>query len=179
MALSLGQGAQVVASIGYSNRVRSALVRAALAVSSEAQGTLSQNAWLKRRQLATKVLGNPDAYLGSFLAAVAADPNNSLTWFTPVNIASSTGANPIVVTTAVAHNLTTGDIVEIEGHLINTNANGVWSATNITATTFSIPRSGNGTGAATGTCMEMIDDAAIIFTVNSAFSGVAGLLPGE
>lgn len=179
MALTLAQGAQLVASVGYLNRIRSAMIRAALAVSSETQGALTPNAWLKRRQLATKILVNPDAYVASFHSAVASDPNNSLTWFAPVNISASTSANPIVVTTAVAHNLATGDVVEIQGHLVNTNANGVWLATNITSTTFSVPVSGNGTGLASGTSMEMIIDSDLVFTVNSVFSGVAGLLPGE
>lgn len=67
------------------------------------------------------------------------------------SIASSTNANPIVVTTSTPHGLSAGDQTVIAGHLVNTNANGTWPVTPLTATTFSIPATGNGVGAATGT----------------------------
>jgi len=179
VALSLAQGLQLVAATGFRARVRVAMVRAAVAVSTEVIGSFTQQAWVKRRQLSTQVLNKPDTWLDAFLAAVAADPNNSLSWFAPVNIASSTNANPIVITTAVAHNLTTGDVVENANHSVNTNANGVWPATVLTSTTFSIPQVGNGVGLATGTIQKQETDANIVFTVNSVFSAQAGLLPGE
>ena len=53
-------------------------------------------------------------------------------------IATSTDAAPIVITASAAHGLDTGDIVSIFGHTTNTNANGVWTITKVTATTFSL-----------------------------------------
>ena len=75
-----------------------------------------------------------------------------------INISSSTNASPIVVTTAAAHGLVTGDYLTIESHTVNTNANGVWQAGAIgSSTTFEILQiggantTGNGIGGATGT----------------------------
>lgn len=175
MALTLAQGAQMVADPGFQSRIRDAMVRAALAVSTEVQGSMSSNVWQKRRQCAIQIINGPDSKLASFLAAVASDPNNSLSWFAPMEIASSTGADPIVITTTTAHGYVNGDVVEIIGHLVNTQANGVWSVTNLTSTTFSIPTDGNGTGAATGMAMKQIIDSDLVFTVNSVFSAVAGI----
>lgn len=179
MALTLGQGAQLVASTSFRNRVRGAMIRAAVAVSTELLGSLSNAAWVKRRHLSTRILTAPDSTLDSFVAAVAADPSTALTWFAPVNIASSTNANPAVITTAVAHGYTTGDVVEIANHLVNTNAVGTWVVTVVTSTTYSIPQSANGVGAATGTSQKMETDANVKFTVDSVFSSIAGLEPGE
>ena len=179
MALTLAQGAQLVADASFISRVRCAMIKAAMSVSTESKGTLSPNAWVKRRQLATRILTSPDAYLGSFVAAVASDPGISLSWFAPVLITSSTNANPIVFTTAT-HSLTTGDVVEILNHLVNTNGNGTWPVTVLSATTFSIPWPGNGVGGATGFVQKQETDVNINFTVNSTvatnvFSAVAGL----
>lgn len=61
-------------------------------------------------------------------------------------ITSSTNASPIVVT-ATAHGLSNGDTVMIQGHLTNTNANGVWPVANVTTNTFELVGStGNGVG---------------------------------
>lgn len=180
MALTLGQGAQLVASPSFQARVRMAMVRAAVAVSNETQGTLSPTAWAKRQQLATRILTSPDSMLPAFVAAVASDPGLSLSWYTPVRIASSTNANPTVITTSAVHGLASGDVVEILDHLVNTAANGTWVATVLSTTTFSIPQSANGVGGATGTMQKMETDTAINFTVNSTvptniFSAIAGL----
>jgi hypothetical protein len=179
MALTLGQGAQLIASVGYNNRVKVAMVNAAIAVSTETQGANSPTLWLKRRQLANRIITSPETYLPSFVTAIAADPATSLSWFAPVNITSSTNANPIAVTTSSVHGLTNGDVVEIEGHLVNTNANGVWTVTVTNTTVFTIPKQGNGAGTASGTVMEMINDNDIRFTINSVFSAVAGRLPED
>lgn len=57
-----------------------------------------------------------------------------------VAITSSSVANPSVITTAVPHNLTTGDTVLIAGHSGSTpTINGERTVTVISATTFSIP----------------------------------------
>jgi hypothetical protein len=75
-----------------------------------------------------------------------------------ISIASSTNATPIVITTATAHGLTTGDYVTVASHTTNTNANGVWRVgTTPSATEFQILQmdgsntTGNGVGGATGT----------------------------
>lgn len=66
-------------------------------------------------------------------------------------IASSTNATPIVITKA-AHGLATGDTAIVNGHTVNTKANGVWTVTQLTVDTFSLDGSvGNGVGGATGT----------------------------
>jgi hypothetical protein len=179
MSLTLAQGAQMIASAGYAARVRGAMVRAALTVSTEVQGGLTSSAWLKRRQLAGQILKNPDAYLIDFQAAIAADQFTPLTWYNPTVISSSTNVNPSVITTGVVHGLTTGDVVEIVGHLVNTNVNGVWVATVITTTTFSVPNAANGVGGATGTVMRMDTDSNLVSDANQVFSPIAGLLPGE
>jgi len=67
------------------------------------------------------------------------------------NISSSTNASPIVVTTTAAHGLSTGDRVDIVSHATNTAANGPWTITYLSPTTFSLNGStGNGSGVATG-----------------------------
>jgi hypothetical protein len=183
MALTLSQGAQLVVDASFNNRIRVAMIRAAMSVSTESQGSLTTNAWVKRRQLANRVLTSPDSNLPAFVAAVASDPGASLSWFSPLNIISSTNANPIVCTTPV-HGYATGDIVEIVNHAVNTNANGSWGITVLSTTTFSIPWPGNGAGGATGTVQKMETDVNLNFTINSAlatnvFSALAGLAPGE
>lgn len=78
-----------------------------------------------------------------------------------VAITSSTSASPIVVT-ATNHGLVAGDWVQITGHTVNTNANGMWyvSGSNLTSNTFQLTTYnnansvGNGTGGATGTCQK-------------------------
>jgi hypothetical protein len=182
--LTLAQGAQLISSKSFNDRVRVAMVKAAMTVSNEPQGSLSSDAWNLRAQLAKRILNSPDSMLPSFVAAVASDPGASLAWWPPVNIASSTAVNPTVITTAAAHGLTAGDVVEIAEHLVNTNANGIWPVTVLSTTTFSIPQRGNGAGTASGYAQRQESDANINFTVNSTvstnvFSAVAGLPPGE
>jgi hypothetical protein len=63
-------------------------------------------------------------------------------------IASSTAANPTVITTSAAHGLTTGQVVDVYGHELNLGANGQNVATVTGANTYSIPV--NTTGATPG-----------------------------
>lgn len=56
---------------------------------------------------------------------------------TPVVVASSTDATPIVVT-ATAHGLATGDLVMIFGHTTNIAANGIFRVTRLSSSTFSL-----------------------------------------
>jgi hypothetical protein len=71
-------------------------------------------------------------------------------------ITSSTNATPIVVTIG-AHTFVVGDFVAVDGHLVNTNANGWWKVSVIGGTTITLTNPltganaiGNGVGAATG-----------------------------
>lgn len=70
-------------------------------------------------------------------------------------IVSSTNATPIVVT-VTAHGYANGDLVYLDGHLVNTAANGIWKIANQAANTFELQRPdgtnvvGNGVGGATG-----------------------------
>lgn len=71
-----------------------------------------------------------------------------------VNILASTNTSPIQITTTTPHELNpAGENVTIAGHLINTNANGIWNATIIDPNNFTIPTAGNGIGAQTGTAV--------------------------
>lgn len=73
-----------------------------------------------------------------------------------MNIASSTAATPIEVTTSGNHDLETGMQVVIAGHLVNTAANGTWTVTKVNATKITLNTSvGNGVGVATGTVTKV------------------------
>jgi hypothetical protein len=74
-----------------------------------------------------------------------------------IAIASSSGTTPIVITTSVAHGLSTGDLVTIYGHATNTAANNTatnpaWTIIVTAPTTFSLTGSVyTAAGGATGT----------------------------
>lgn len=177
MALTLSQGAQLRADPGYRERIYSSMMRTALTVMAEALNAGGQSATTvgpKRKQLATRVLMSPSAYLEQFIAMYSSDPGASLSWFQPINIASSTNANPSVVTTAVAHGLAVGDVVEIQNHLVNTNINGVWTIATVgSTTTFTVPYAASGVGGATGTSMEMDTDVTLNFTIGAQWNAMA------
>lgn len=61
-------------------------------------------------------------------------------------ITGTSGADtfPITVTTSAPHGFVTGDLVTIFNVQGNTNANGTWNVTRLSATTFSIPEVGIG-----------------------------------
>jgi hypothetical protein len=180
MALTLGQGAQMVADVGYRDRVRSAMVRWAVTVMAEPIGTQTTVVFAKRKTLAIRILTGPDALLTPFLAVVAADPGASLSWFQPTLIASSTNANPSVVTTSSVHGLAVGDVVEVRDHLVNTNIVGVWTLVTVgSTTTFAVPQPANGAGVATGSVMKMETDVNINFTIQNNFNALAGTYTGE
>lgn len=70
-------------------------------------------------------------------------------------IVSSTNASPIQVT-ITSHGFATGDVIQITGHTVNSNANGVWIVTNTGANTFTLDGStGNGVGGASGTAANI------------------------
>lgn len=56
---------------------------------------------------------------------------------TPVAVTSSTDATPIVVT-ATSHGLSTGDLVQINGHTTNVAANGIFKITRVNANSYSL-----------------------------------------
>jgi len=62
-------------------------------------------------------------------------------------ITSSTNATPIVVTTAVAHGFTTGDIVYVDGITTGTSGNGLWAITAASGSVFSLTDPITGTNA--------------------------------
>jgi hypothetical protein len=129
-----------------------------------------------RETLATAILtGGAAPYLPRFAAAVAvnavivADIPAA-----PVAIAYSTAALPSVITTLGAHGLTTGQIVEIANHLVNTAIDGTWSVTVLTTTTFSVPVLGSGIGGQSGTVTLQPPDADVNTAVASVWNGIAG-----
>lgn len=160
----------------FQQRVRLAMVTAASAVAGEAVGAMGSEKYNKRQALARSVLTSPDSHVLRFAYATATNSTVAGGYATPVAIASSTNANPIVVTTAAVHGLAVGDCVVIDGHLVNTNANGGWVAVTVpTTTTFTIAALGNGVGGATGTTRKHPPDADIQFTVNSLWDDLAGV----
>ena len=175
MAGSLMTTANLAGDAGFRSRVQAAMMTAALNVAAEAVGVQDSSTYQLRHQLAVAVLNNPAGYLDRFAWAVAANATVSGAVQAPVAIASSTAVNPSVITTAAAHGLTTGDVVEIAGHAVNTAANGTWPVTVIIATTFSVPVLGTGTGTATGTVVKQPPDADIQTAVNADFSDIAGV----
>lgn len=84
-------------------------------------------------------------------------------------IGSSTNVTPIVVT-ITSHGWTNGDLVLINGHATNTNANGIRKIANVTTNTFELTDpdtaaniAGNGVGGATGTIMNLTNGTTGVF----------------
>ncbi len=103
---------------------------------------------------------------------------------TPVAITSSTNATPIVVT-STAHGLVVGQRVLIQGHLVNTKANGIFLVKAATSNTFTLGDevtnanvAGNGVGGATGFCCPApqvafaVDFKTVDFMIATAGSAV-------
>jgi hypothetical protein len=78
-------------------------------------------------------------------------------------ITSSTNAAPIVVTTTANHGLSVNDRVTITDHAVNTNANGTFVLSAVTANTFTLTgTTGNGVGGATGFwCLADVESATL------------------
>lgn len=158
---------------GFLDQLKVAVATAAVAVQGEAIGGHNSTQYQKRQQLATAVLLNIDSAVARFTWPVV--QNAAITRGAPFSIASSTNANPIVVTTSAAHGYSTGAVVEISGHAVNTAANGSWTATVLTTTTFSIPVVGNGVGTASGQVVKLPLDSDIQFQVNAVWDDIAGV----
>jgi hypothetical protein len=67
------------------------------------------------------------------------------------SVTGATNANPIVITTSANHGLASGATVTIASVGGNTNANGTWTVTVLSPTTFSIPVAGNANYTSGGT----------------------------
>lgn len=71
-------------------------------------------------------------------------------------ITGATNASPIVIATSAAHGYDTHDEIEIAGVLGNTAANGTWTITKVSSTTFSLNGStGNGAYTSGGTATDV------------------------
>ena len=175
MASSLITMANLANDVGFRSRVQAAMVTAGLQVASEAVGGQDTAVYGMRHQLAVAVLNSTSVYLDRFAWAVASNTTVAGDVGPPVSIASSTNANPVAVTTATVHGLTSGQFAEIAGHLVNVAANGTWPVTVTSTTVFTIPVAGSGAGAATGQVVVQPPDADIQFAVNSAWSDIAGI----
>lgn len=91
----------------------------------------------------TRVLTRSSAVTGIH-ETIVASASGDVPGIVNLAVSGATNASPIVVTTAT-HGLSTGDYVSITGALGNTNANGTWVCTVLSATTFSLDGSaGNG-----------------------------------
>lgn len=159
--------------VAFRKKVSVAMAVAGVAVAGEAKSAYGDVKYSKRQALARQVLTTPSAYLEQFTLGIV--QNVAVVMGPAVGIASSTNAYPIVVTTAAAHGLATGDAVRIEGHLVNTSAVGTWTATNLTTTTFSIPIAGVGIGGATGRISKLPTDSDIQFTCNAIWDDMSGV----
>jgi hypothetical protein len=85
-------------------------------------------------------------------------------------VTAATNASPIVITTSANHGYVTGDKIEIAGVLGNTAANGTWTITKVTDTTFSLDTStGNGAYTSGGTAAKPIN----LYSFNTG-SGTTG-----
>lgn len=104
-----------------------------------------------------------------------------------VNIASSTNATPIEITTSAAHGLSANDYVSVIDHTTNTNANGIWKVGAVNSSTaFTIVQingtntTGNGVGGATGNITKVnntIVKTASALVQNIALCGGLGQKP--
>jgi hypothetical protein len=186
LAASLQATALLAADPLFQGRVQAAMVTAAINVAAEAIGSQTIATYTARHDLAVAILqgtrpsgaGVPQGtvpWLSQFVWATAANVTIAGDAGAPVPVASSTEANPSVITTVSAHGLETGGWAEISGHEVNTAVNGVWAVTVIDADSFSVPVPGNGAGAATGQVTAQPPDGDIQFSVNSAFGSIAGV----
>jgi len=141
-----------------------------------------------------KFLGGTLDWDGQTFSAVLLDLTPTTSDAGIRQITSSTNATPIVVTTAVAHGFTNGDIVYVNGITTGTSGNGLWAITAASGSVFSLTDPitggnavGNGVGSG-GYCVNLGPstsadfwddfDAALVgakvnLTGNTIVSGVA------
>lgn len=108
-----------------------------------------------------KFLGGTLDWDGQTFSAVLLDLTPTISDAGVRQITSSTNATPIVVTTAVAHGFTTGDIVYVDGITTGTSGNGLWAITAASGSVFSLTDPvtagnvvGNGVGSG-GYCVNL------------------------
>jgi len=103
-----------------------------------------------------RIMASPDpTSIGSALWTGGGRP-------TTVAVSGASNATPIVITTASAHGLVTGDYVVVTGQTGNLNANGVWRVgTTPTSTTFQILQidGTNTTGSGAGNAVGLVTKA--------------------
>lgn len=76
------------------------------------------------------------------------------------DVSGATTTSPIIITTAVDHNLNNGDTVMVYGVLGSVNANGVWTVQNATQTTFELANSvGGAPYTSGGRCIKVASTA--------------------
>lgn len=158
---------------GFKKQVGMSMITAAVSVAGENKASMSDVKYSKRQRLAFDVLNQPTSLLSQFSLGVV--QNAAIAMGSTINISSSTNAFPVVVTTAAAHGLSTGNAVRIQDHLTNTAINGWWEITVLTTTTFSVPVVGVGVGAASGRVARLPLDSDVQFTVNSLWDDMAGV----
>jgi hypothetical protein len=95
------------------------------------------------------LVGGGDPYQVAYAIYSALFDINSLVGST-MSVSAITQANPAVVTTSLNHGLTTGNTTTISGALGMTGANGTWTVTVLSPTTFSIPYNASAAPAYTG-----------------------------
>lgn len=164
---------------GFRDRVYISMIASAEAVAGEAKAALSDAVYGKRQNLALRVLSDPLSFIERFAAGAAANSTIGADVSPPVAITSSTAATPSVITTAAVHGMSTGDTVQILGHLVNTAVNGQWTVTVLTTTTYSVPVSGSGVTPTGGTSTRQPTDSNITnfgpFSQWNKFAGVTAL----
>lgn len=72
------------------------------------------------------------------ITVTVANASGPVSGVSNLGVTGATNASPIVVTTASAHGLASGDFATISGVIGNTSANGTWNITVLSPTTFSL-----------------------------------------
>jgi hypothetical protein len=89
------------------------------------------------------------------------------------SVSTASNASPIVVTTTKVHSFETGDQCVVAGVATNTNANGTWTVTRLSETTFSLNGT-TGNGAGTGGTTTYRKPTHIVHTSTNAVQNKIG-----
>jgi hypothetical protein len=173
---SLHQQAALADNPQFQARVRALMVLAAGSIISAGADTLGPASAALRLNLAVQVFQNAAPLVERFSwAIVTGGPVPSGIAASGTAIASTTAGLPITVATETAHGLTTGDVVEIDGHDANPEANGTWVATVTGPETFTVPGYGSAFGEQTGTVTKQPSDSDMNTSIAGAWNDVAGI----
>jgi hypothetical protein len=122
-----------------------------------------------------RVTGGNQFTTGIYLI-IAVDGSGNATVDQPIGqvftVSGASDASPIVITTAASQQLTTGQTVVVAGVLGNTAANGTWTITALTTTTFSLNSSTGNGGYTSGGTISALGSA----TLSTGGLYVEGLL---